>query len=541
MAEFGEILKAIGDFGFFQKLILLALTFPNLMLPILFSCLIFIQSDPDRHCNTDWILGADPNLTADEQLDLTVPRQEDGSFSKCLMFVPVKWDIIAIREYGLNATTQCLHGWVYDKTLYEATIITDFDLVCDKSNLVEVAQTVFMAGILSGSFIFGPMVESYGRKRTTQLPAVFLLIFTILSGVSVNLYMFLVTQFFVGAAIGGFRINSTLLATEWIGVTQRSFSSCLGQLFAGVGQCVMAGLVYICRDWRNAQYVMAGVLAFISIYICFIPESARWLLGQGRTQEANKLIMKAAAINKRKIPENLLDEVTEKKEIQRGGIQTILKSPVLVKYVFIVSLAWFSLNLGYFCLVLNVAKFGMNVFLVQILFGVTEIPAHLLCIWFLELVGRKISLIVTLLAGGVVCFLSLAVPQGNAIAFTTIVTIGKFFLTWAGSVCMVYIQELFPTCVRQTAFGLGSISFRIAGLLAPMVNMLAMYSWFIPITVFSSLSLISGALCFLLPETRRTELPDSTDEGKGKRNEATETTTRDSEMAEHNVQRSTKL
>lgn len=56
----------------------------------------------------------------------------------------------------------------------------------------------------------------------------------------------------------------------------------------------------------------------------------------------------------------------------------------------------------------------MNVFLTQLIFGASELPAHILCIWLLEALGRRVMLMSTLLIGGFSCILILAVPEGKA-------------------------------------------------------------------------------------------------------------------------------
>ncbi|TNM98069.1 solute carrier family 22 member 13-like [Takifugu flavidus] len=509
MAGFGELLHSIGEFGRFQKITLFALCFPNVIVPLHFASVYFTQSDPERHCNTDWILRAHPNLTAEEQLNLTVPRGADGALSRCRMFVPVDRDIGSIRRFGLNETEPCTDGWVYGSTLYVATIVTDFDLVCDQAHLLQVAQTVLMAGILVGCLLFGPFAESFGRKRATQVPVVLMFVFSGASGLCPSFYLYLASQFLVGIGYGGYRLNAVILATEWIGVSQRSWGSCVTQLCGALGQCVLAGMIYFIRNWRVAQLVTAALHGVITIYIWCILESARWLLGRGKTGEAKRLITKVAAINNCTIPEGLLEKIDENEKEKKEGAIALIKSPVLRKNFFTISLAWFSLNLTYFSLSLNVANFGMSVFLTQLIFGLSEVPAHILSIWLLEVLGRRVSLVATLLIGGLSVLAVLAVPQGYAVTVTTLVTAGRIFLNWAGSVCSVYLQELFPTSFRQTASGLGSIMSRIGGLMSPLVNLLGIYHPAIPTIIFSSLSIISGSLCFLLPETRRKELPES--------------------------------
>lgn len=45
-------------------------------------------------------------------------------------------------------------------------------------------------------------------------------------------------------------------------------------------------------------------------------------------------------------------------------------------------------------------------------------------------------------------YISCCSVEGEAVAITSLATLGRFFMIWAGSVFNVYIQELFPTSLR---------------------------------------------------------------------------------------------
>lgn len=59
--------------------------------------------------------------------------------------------------------------------------------------------------------LFSYLNSRFGRKRATQIPMVLMLIFTVVTGLSPNIYVYLASQFIVGVALGGFRINSIIL------------------------------------------------------------------------------------------------------------------------------------------------------------------------------------------------------------------------------------------------------------------------------------------------------------------------------------------
>lgn len=113
MSGIGEILKAVGDLGTFQKRLVLFSMLPCLSLAFHQFCQLFMVPDLPHYCNTSWIRAVGPNLTEEEQLNLTLPRGADGAYEQCSMYSPVDWDLGSIVAYGLNATEKCSSGWVY--------------------------------------------------------------------------------------------------------------------------------------------------------------------------------------------------------------------------------------------------------------------------------------------------------------------------------------------------------------------------------------------------------------------------------------------
>ena len=56
----------------------------------------------------------------------------------------------------------------------------------------------------------------FGRKRATQIPVVLMFIFSGVSGLCPNFYLYLASQFLVGIGYGGYRLNAVILGTFFV-------------------------------------------------------------------------------------------------------------------------------------------------------------------------------------------------------------------------------------------------------------------------------------------------------------------------------------
>ncbi|KAG8138720.1 hypothetical protein E2320_001508 [Naja naja] len=309
MPGFGDVLKTVGEFGAFQKCLVLLLCIPSFLTPFHMFGEIFITIDDVPHyCNTSWIQAISPNLTFQQELNLTIPKRMDNSLDECSRFTPVDLDIETIMKYGLNSTQDCEQGWVYP-TMKVPTLVTEFDLVCDRRDLSDISQSIFMGGLLAGSLIFSFLSDRVGSRKSI-LVALFIMGFlgSIVSQAP-HFYVYIALRFIMGTALAGIHINVATLSSEWVGPSYRPQALIIIHCANALGQMALAGIAYLIRDWRLFQIITSAPALVIIFYVWVLPSSARWLITRNKMKEAKEILLRAASINNRTISQDVIDQV----------------------------------------------------------------------------------------------------------------------------------------------------------------------------------------------------------------------------------------
>ncbi|XP_023818925.1 solute carrier family 22 member 15 isoform X2 [Oryzias latipes] len=399
------------------------------------------------------------------------------------------------------------------------SIVTEWLLVKQQAYKVGLAGSLFFAGLLVGNVVFGPLSDKIGRKPV-YLTGLFLeVVFGYVTALAPSYEVFAASRLLVGLMNGGIGLVCFVLTQEYVGKSYWAMTGTLASMSFAVGIALFAALGYFIRPWRTLAMAAnsSGVLFFLLSVM--LPESPRWLYSQGQTERAEEVLRYMAQKNSNKANNLVLQRVSAGKagyhDNRRSGVLQLIVHPVLRLRTVVLMYVWYACSLVYYGLTLGAGDMSGSRYLNVAMYGVVELPAYPLCIYFINKhwAGRRKSMAAFLCLAGVACLCTTLVPDSSGetllyksagglfLSVTSLALLGKLMVSAAFNIAYVYTSELYPTVIRNAGLGVCAMSCRVGGILAPFVPSMRALHTSMPFTVFCLSGLSAGCLGLLLPET----------------------------------------
>lgn len=363
------------------------------------------------------------------------------------------------------------------------------------------AVTSALIGTIVGAFTAGPPAERLGRRRVLFALAGFFLVGALGSAAATTLPAFVAFRFLGGLGVGAASVVAPLYIAEIAPARLRGRLVALNQLniVAGILIAFASNLV-IARAfpadaaWRWMLGVQAVPAAAFFMLLFLIPESPRWLVKQGRTDEARRVLARVAEgggvgadAEFAAIRASLAEGSASAGAATHGRLfQRRYARPIALAVIIAVLNQVSGINaiLYYAPRVFQQAGAGADAALLQsVAVGGTNLVFTVLALFIIDRFGRR----PLLAAGGLGAALSLGLTalgfarQGGtgagALVLAGIVGFIACHAIGQGAVIWVFISEIFPNAVREKGQALGSFTHWV---------MAAVVSWVFPVVAQAS-------------------------------------------------------
>uniref|UniRef100_A0A8C6X4A3 Major facilitator superfamily (MFS) profile domain-containing protein n=1 Tax=Naja naja TaxID=35670 RepID=A0A8C6X4A3_NAJNA len=441
---FTEVLEHVGSMGRFQIVYVTLVSIPVLMMACHMILQNFTAGTPDHHCAPS--RDAVPrNWSSEDEalLRVSLPMDENQKLAECHR-QKQWWRSNGTAENETQMETEpCRDGWVYNRSTFQETIVTEWDLVCSSRTLKQMAQSIYMAGVLIGGILFGGLSDRFGRKPI--LLWCYLQLATTGTGTafSPNFSVYCVLRFLSGMAFSGV-FFSLHLGVEWTPTKTRPVLGTINGCAYTTGQLVLAGLAYTFRDWHHLQLVVSLPYFLFFCYSWWLSESARWLITAGKLERAVTELKKVAKMNRKEEAAGKLNVEVKTQKMSR----LFLFMCIIVLRFDHTTFGVFSTSFAYYGLVMDLQNFGGNIYLIQLFFGAVDFPAKFLSILTISYIGRRFTQAVTLIMAGLSILANIFIPQDMQTLRMTVAVFGKGCLATSFNCIYLYTGELYPTVLR---------------------------------------------------------------------------------------------
>lgn len=533
--DLDDILEEVGQFGKYQMITYFIISLPMVFAIVSSHSFVFTSGDLTYRCRIPECEGntSAPDFQPD-WLSWAVPmEQRSGGLvpSQCYRYAPVAnaSDTCSNASFASNVTVRCDKDWLFKGEQSSIVKELDWDLTCDENKWkLTLSGTLIYSGALLSKPLTGYISDKWGRK-IALLGGLMMTCFTgILRSLSYNYTMFQICNIAEGIVGGGIYTSAFVMGLEIMGPKKRVLGGSIMSIYNPIGELTMGFTSWYFQIWRHILRVIYIPALLFASYFWLLPESVRWLMAKGRMDEAQKIIEKAAKVNGVILTENYFKSLTSlhsandisqkkpKKAVKdkRNSLVKIAQSRILLCRLLTCSFCWMSVAFVFAGMTLNSTSMAGNKYLNYILTGLIEMPSPLLTYYGMNRFGRKITLCSSLMASGICSLMFIAIPADLSWVRILLYLFGKFNITISFDVLYIFAVELFPTELRQTCLAACSVLGGMGQILAPQVPLLSRYMESLPLILFGSMSIASGILALLLPETHGTKLPDTVEDAE---------------------------
>ncbi|GFV95747.1 organic cation transporter protein [Trichonephila clavipes] len=226
-------------------------------------------------------------------------------------------------DVGENGSVPCTQ-WEYDISFYSQTVVSEWDLVCEREWLISLSKSVYMVGFLLSVIFFGHLSDSVGRLPTLIISYVITVVSMLLTLFSTSYVMFLILRFLQAFGRTALSTVGYVLLMEVVGARHRTSVGIAIQLGWSLGFASLSALGWFFRHWFWFQLALSLPLLPLVFTYRLVPESPRWLLTRGKTTKFNELVEKAARVNGKVIKGDVKDLIHSEIEADNQKDQTLL-------------------------------------------------------------------------------------------------------------------------------------------------------------------------------------------------------------------------
>jgi len=347
-----------------------------------------------------------------------------------------------------------------------------------------------LVGTVIGSMLAGIPGDRIGRRASLRWMAILYVASALGCAFAWNWDAVLFFRFIGGLGIGGSSVLGPMYIAEiapakWrgrlVGIFQ--FNVVFGILLAYFSNYLVGTMGFGDTEWRWKLGVSAIPAVLFLAMLFGIPESPRWLVKRGRTDEAGEVLRLTGEEN----AQQELQEIVESIGAEHATSDALFTANYRVPIFLAVTIGMFNQLSG-----INAILYYLNsIFahagfskvsgdLQSVAVGATNLLFTMIAMAVIDKLGRKTMLLVGSV-GTCVCLGGVA-----AIFFTNrhedllvwmLIGFIAFFAFSQGAVIWVYLSEVFPNRVRAKGQSLGSFSHWI---------MNALISWTFPLMAASS-------------------------------------------------------